>query len=141
MRRPDGCAVWAVAVRALQARPGELVEAAKAQDEALVADLLRRGAGPDDANDYGCTALYWAACRCHQGIVASRGWLSIESVRKHAALMEAANNGHAGWCLQLLAGGASVNAKNGSGYTAVKWPKAYNKTKCVRVLEAAGGTE
>ena len=95
-----------------QALAGELWRAAEAGDEALVSDLLLRGADPDDADRYGRTPLMWAA-----------------------------SEGHAVVCSSLLAGGASVHAQDVHGGTALGYAKRRKHRECVPVLMAAGGTD
>ena len=129
----------------MQAQPKELVKAPKAQGEALAAELLRRGADPDDADGRGDTALFLAAARGQQGIVASMLTAGADAVRAdrsvgQTASMAAARCGHAGVCSQLLAGGA-VNAKLPDGKTALTWSKKWGAGNCNQVLQAAGGCE
>jgi hypothetical protein len=127
------------------------VKAARAGDEALVVELLARGADADDAEGDGCTALWHAAKRGHQGIVGLLlgGGADTERMGGRARtvngfggatpLGQAAYHGHAETCSQLLAAGAAVNAKTGfqEGVNLLHFAKS--GSGCVEVLEAAGG--
>ena len=100
---------------------------------------------PDGSGPYenGWTALYSAAWKGHQGIVAS---VLVAGARVDRAdsdgwtpLIVAAQNGHAGVCSQLLDGGASVNAKDNSGETVLVWAKEQSKPECAQVSKCCCG--
>ena len=131
--------------RSLRPQPqsGELAKAAEAGDEALVVELLARGADVDDVDKYGDTALYWAANSGRQGTVGLLlgGGANVgRAGQMGTPLMAAATYGHAPVCIQLLAAGAAVNAKGGSSWwTALRYSNSFGDGKCNDVLQAAGG--
>lgn len=131
-----------------QAKPGELWEAVSAKDEALVVELLARGADPDDVMHSSLwpgetypdkTALNHAVFWGHQGIVGKllgAGASGVDQALRHAAY----NTGRdlAPVCSQLLAAGAAVNATDESRRTALWYAASEGQQGVVAVLLGGG---
>ena len=129
------------AVQAAVSTP--LLEAAYAGDAARVAELLRAGAPPDEANDFGATPLGEAARLGDTEVLELllKAGASPESANAEGetALMRVARTGNVEAAKLLLKHGAKVDAReNWGGQTALIWAAAQNQPQMIRLLASKG---
>ena len=118
----------------------KLEDAAKANDSALVNQLLKQGAELEWWNPGGgWTALYIA---CYNGsyeaaeaLCAHGAELDARNDDQRTPLMHAAYNGHPKICAMLLALGADPSLKTTSGNTALDLARQENKPECAALLQ------
>ncbi len=100
-----------------------LLNATKAGDVDKVEICLQAGAAIEATDEYGYTALIWAACSGHTAVVAKliEQGANIKAIDPHGdtALITAANDGHAAVVAQLIAAGANIEAAGRYGHTAL----------------------
>jgi ankyrin repeat protein len=120
-----------------------LLEAAYEGDAGRVAALLRDGADPDEANDFGATPLSEAARRGDAEVL--KLLLDAGASPKHAnaegetALMAAARTGNVAAAKLLVKAGADIHARESwGGQTALIWAAAQNQPEMVLYLASKG---
>ena len=117
-----------------------MYDAAKANDLALVLELLRQGAQLEWRNPwYGYTPLA-IACQCGsyeaaEALCAHGAELDARSDFQNTPLMLAATNGHPKVCAMLLALGADPSLKAKDGKTALDCARQCNKPECAALLQ------
>lgn len=124
---------------ALALNPGEsLVQAARDEDGAMVANLLRQGANPDASEPDGATALAWAAIRGNDGIASllleSGADPNVANVLGISPLAMALENGAEDVVRLLLAGGADANRARESGQTPLMTAARLGQTGVMELL-------
>jgi ankyrin repeat domain-containing protein 50 len=94
--------------------------------EAVVGLLLEKGADVDAKNNYGWTALHWAAMKGYSTVVVAL--LLKEAIKVdvkdndgRTALHQAASNGHSAAVRLLVENGAGIATKDNDGQTALHW--------------------
>ena len=118
-----------------------MYEAAKANDVALVNELLRQGAELEwrDPDDYGGGTPLVGAC-------AKGSYEAAEALCAHGAELDArddfsmtplifAAGGHPKICSMLLALGADHSLKMSDHMTALDWARGHNQPECVALLQ------
>ena len=105
----------------LTAKDTALLSAAKGGKLVQVQALLAEGVAVDVYDEFGCTALFWAAANNHAGIVEllieKKAYLEAGTGIAGTPLSRAAYDGHLKIVKLLIASGANVNAKDGTGRT------------------------
>ena len=95
------------------------LSAAKGGKLDQVKALLAEGVAVDVYDEFGCTALFWAAANNHTGIVEllieKKAYLDAGAGLGGTPLARAAYEGHLKIVELLIAGGADVNAKDTTG--------------------------
>ena len=101
----------------------------------FIAWAIKSGADVNAEDDYGRTALYWAAYYglgdCIKLLLAAKADVNTKDNYGQTALHWAANRGHANCIKLLLAAKATVNI------AALHWAVLYNHADCVKLLLAA----
>ncbi len=120
-----------------------LLEAAYRGDAAQVAELLRAGAKPDEANDFGATPLGEAARRGDtevlQLLLKAGADPQDANAEGETALMRIARTGNVEAAKLLLRHGAKVDAREKwGGQTALIWAAAQNHPQMIRLLASKG---
>lgn len=120
-----------------------LLEAAYRGDADEVAALLRAGAKPDEANDFGATPLGEAARRGDTEVLKLLLKAGADPENANAegetALMRVARTGNLEAAKLLLKHGAKVDAREKwGGQTALIWAAAQNHPQMVRFLASKG---
>jgi ankyrin repeat protein len=136
-------ALWLAAACAHAAETTPLLEAAYRGDAARVAELLRAGADPDEANDFGATPLGEAAIRGDTAILQLllKGGADPQGANAEGetALMRVARTGNVEAARLLLKHGAKVDAREKWGeQTALIWAAANNHPEMIRFLVSRG---
>ena len=118
--------------------------------------LLDKGADVTIIDDYGCTALFWTACRDHKDIVETmlaRGAdvnAKIDSrfpvpqydgIAGYTPLHAACGKGHKAVVEVLIAHGADINAKAKNGQTPMSCAKKGPHEQVVELLRKHGAKE
>ena len=113
--------------------------AAKANDSALVNELLKQGAELEWRNPSGLTALYIACANgsyeAAEALCAHGAELDTRDNYQQTPLMLAANSGSTKICEMLLALGADPSLKDKDGKTALDWARQRNKPECAALLQ------
>ena len=114
--------------------------AAKANDLALVLELLRQGAELEWRIPLtGITALAVACLKgsyeAAEALCAHGAELDTRDNSQWTPLMFAAANGHPKICAMLLALGADPSLKDEDGETALDFAREQNKPECVALLQ------
>lgn len=120
-----------------------LLEAAYRGDAAQAAELLRNGADPDEANDFGATPLGEAARRGDTEVIRLllKAGADPESANAEGetALMRVARTGNVEAAKLLLKHGARVDAREKwGGQTALIWAAAQDHPQMIRFLVSRG---
>lgn len=103
--------------------------------------LISDGADVNAKNEYGNTALIYAACcghnDCLSALIVAGADVNAKNDDGNTALTLAAGNGHKDCVAALIAAGADVNAKNNNGWTALILAAWNGHKGCVKLLEQA----
>ncbi len=130
-----------------------LMTAAQDGTAAEIKKLLKKGADTELKNQYGWTALMYAAAlniwfnsstkpdgSVLKALLDASANANVSDSRGITPLMIAANEGKTEFVKLLLSKGADVNAKNQNGATALSYAKAKGFRDTATLLEKAGGT-
>ena len=138
MRWSLAFAVWMVACGGRDGA-SELARAASAGDVVHIQALLSAGGDPDEAGPRGATALHLAARKNH--VVAIRALLDgradidlVDTRNRWTPLMHAIHVGSEQAAVALLDAGADIEARAGSGATALFMAAGYGQERIVREL-------
>jgi ankyrin repeat protein len=120
-----------------------LLDAAYQGDTGRVAALLKAGADPDEANDFGATPLAEAARRGDAAVLKLLLDAGADPRQSNAegetALMTVARTGNVAAAKLLVKAGADVDAReHWGGQTALIWAAAQNQPQMVRFLVSKG---
>jgi ankyrin repeat protein len=123
-----------------------LINAVKNGDEDAVISLLARKVDVNGSDDFGRTALHWAAENGQKNIVAllltNKADVSIKDrLSSSTPLSRAAQNGHLEIVELLLAYKSDVNALDKGGQTPLGRAMEYHHAAVVALLRKAGGLE
>ena len=135
--------LWFGATLALAADSTPLLEAAYRADASRVAQLLREGADPGEANDFGATPLFEAARRGDTGVLKLLLDAGADPRQANAegetALMIVARTGNVEAAKLLVKAGAQVDARESwGGQTALIWAAAQDQPQMIRYLASKG---
>ncbi|OQR83454.1 hypothetical protein ACHHYP_14690, partial [Achlya hypogyna] len=123
-------------------RPGQLLQAASDGDLTLVAQLLKKGASPNETNKIGFTALHLAAGRGHGTIVSHlvAGGANVNAIAANgqSPLHSAAASGKASIAQFLLEAHATVDLHDKTGQTPLHLAVLRDHEFVVQALLAAG---
>jgi ankyrin repeat protein len=121
-----------------------LIEAAKRQEHARVAELLKQGSDVNAAQPDGATALHWAIhwedVELASLLIAARANVNATNDLGITPIVMAASNGNARLVQMLLSAGASANASLESGETALMLASRAGSAPAVRALLDRGAT-
>lgn len=130
-----------------------LMQAAQDGTPEEIKKLLKKGANPEIKDQYGWTALMYAAAATVavypetkpstaslKALLAANAEINISDDRGNTPLMIAAIDNKPEFVKLLLSKGANVNATNKKGATALSYAKAKGNEEIVKLLEKAGGT-
>jgi ankyrin repeat protein len=117
--------------------------AVEANDQEMVAMLLKAGASPKAANRYGVQPISLAAVNGSAGVIdlllKAGADANTTLPEGETVLMTAARAGDPQTIKRLIDAGANVNAKDATrSQTALMWAAARNNAEAVKVLVAAG---
>ncbi len=135
--------VFCCAARGAESTP--LLDAAYSGDSARVAALLKAGANPDEANQFGASPVLEAARRGDAAVLQLllKAGADPESANAEGetALMLVARTGNIEAARLLLKHGAKVDAREKwGGQTALIWAAAQNQAAMVQFLISKGAT-
>jgi ankyrin repeat protein len=119
-----------------------LLAAAIVGDADVTRLLLRAGANPNVPDEFGQTALFYAACKRHIGVVEEllKGKAKVDgwNVDGWTALMWAAENGHVEVVSRLIAAGAPLDHQDQWGQTALMRAAHNGYANVVSILIGSG---
>ena len=115
-------------------------DAARANDVALVNELLKQGAELEWRDPRGGRTALAIACRngsdeAAEALCAHGAELDARDDSQRTPLMLAAWEGHTKICEMLLALGADPSLKSKQGKTALDCAREYNKPECAALLQ------
>jgi ankyrin repeat protein len=120
----------------------DLLAAARGNDAAAVARLLKGGADATQKSDDGTTALHWAAYNGDEAMVAAliKAGAGVDARNDYGStpLLEAAERGSVGTIRMLLKARADVESANQEGQTALMTVARTGNTEAAKLLLKAG---
>ena len=136
------CVNVLIAAGAVYNQAQSLFLSAASGDQKGIARLIDEGADVNYEDDYGRTALQWAATNGHQesacALIAARADVNHANHVGLTALMSAAASGHQEIVSTLTAARADINLVDKVGNTAMSWAVVRDHEECVRALIVAG---